>query len=91
MFHFFRKTSRIYTRNFQSRPPFSKIYPNCAECIHYIQYKFDAYSRCGKFEIENPITEEKDFEYADYARRNESQCGYDARYYIRGKTVRHEK
>lgn len=78
-------------RQLSARIPFYKIYPNCAECIHYIKYKHDAYSRCAKFKFETPITDEIEFEYADYARRSESKCGQDGRYYVGGPIVRSEK
>ena len=78
-------------RRLVTRTPFYKIYPNCAECINYIKYKDDAYSRCAKFGFENIITDEIEYEYADYARRSESKCGHDGRYYVRGSIVRSEK
>lgn len=78
-------------RRISLRLPFVKIYPNCAECINYDKKQIDSYSRCKKFEYTNSITDEIEYEYADYARRSENMCGHDGKHYIYIPVIRHEK
>ena len=78
-------------RRFCMRPPFFKIYPHCEECKNYIKYNHEAYSRCKKFSHVNFITDEKEYEYADYARRSERMCGNDGNHYVfRGSSIHRE-
>jgi hypothetical protein len=73
------------------RQPFRKVFPNCAECLFYDKKELDAYSRCRKFQFENNLTDEVEYEYADYARRCESKCGEEGKLYVRGYFVREER
>jgi len=73
------------------REPFRKVFPNCSECIYYDKKELDAYSRCRKFQFENNLTDEVEYEYADYVRRCESKCGEEGKLYVRGDIVREER
>ncbi len=82
---------RLLKTRAYGRQPFRKVFPNCAECLFYDKTELDAYSRCRKFQFENTLTDEVEYEYADYARRCESKCGEEGRLYVRGHFVREER
>ena len=86
-----RKESQFLITRSYGRQPFRKVLPYCAECIYYDNKELEAYSRCKKFKFENSLTDEVEYEYADYARRCESKCGEEGRLYVRGHFVREER
>jgi hypothetical protein len=62
-------------------------YPNCKNCIHLQPRLFEEYNRCEKFRAPHFITNENDFEYAEYARHNEDKCGKEAKYFVFDSTI----
>ena len=58
------------------------VYPMCELCVHYRKsVRSDAVSKCGKFTYFDLRWDTEDYEYADYARRTESKCGKEGRFY----------
>ena len=60
------------------------VYPMCELCVHYRKtVTSDALSKCSKFTYFDLRWDDKEYEYADYARRTESKCGKEGRFYQR--------
>jgi hypothetical protein len=69
----------MFSRRFFSLTRY--VHPHCAACVNYKKAPNDAYSVCKKFTFVNMKTDELEYEYADYARRSESKCGYSGKLY----------
>lgn len=58
------------------------VYPMCELCIHYRKSSLShALSRCSMFSYLDLRWDNKEYDYADYARRTESKCGKEGRFY----------
>jgi predicted amidophosphoribosyltransferase len=66
----------IRTFSINKRPPLF-VFPICAECVNYVKSSPDLLSRCKKQSYYNNKTDELEYEYADYVRRNRTVCGYE--------------
>jgi len=60
------------------------LHPMCELCVHYRKsVRSNSLSKCGKFTYMDLRWDTEDYEYADYARRTESKCGKEGRFYRR--------
>jgi len=60
------------------------VYPMCELCVHYRKsVRSNSLSKCSKFTYFDLRWDTEDYEYADSARRAESKCGKEGRFYRR--------
>lgn len=60
------------------------VYPICELCTHYRKSAVaDAVSRCSNFTYLDLRWDNEEYDYADYARRVQSKCGKEGRFYRR--------
>ena len=57
------------------------VYPTCNNCKNYIKNKNDSLSTCKKQKYYNVKTDEMEYEFADYVRKNNNSCGHEGLFY----------
>jgi hypothetical protein len=82
--------------NAQEKDVFIKNFrlPVCKQCVYYLKNdekddpnKISDYDKCMKYGEQNVVTGEIRFQYADFARKQELQCGMSATHFIPKKTL----
>jgi ribosome-binding protein aMBF1 (putative translation factor) len=75
------KEKDVFIKNFRL--------PVCKKCAYYLKQdekddpnKISDYDKCMKYGEQNVVTGEIRFQYADYVRKQELQCGMSAKHFI---------
>jgi len=66
--------------------------PICKQCAYFLKHdgkddlnKISDYDKCMKYGEQNVVTGDIHFQFADLVRKQESQCGLSAKYFISKK------
>ena len=77
----YTKEKDVFIKNFRL--------PICKQCAYYLKQdekddpnKISDYDKCMKYGEQNVVTGEIRFQYADYVRKQELQCGMSAKHFI---------
>ena len=65
--------------------------PSCRNCVHFKPPSYgeftSSYSKCGKFDTKNILTDTVSYNYADMSRRDETKCGNEGKYFEQEKNI----
>ena len=60
--------------------------PSCRNCMYYKPSTYNDFSsslnRCEKFGTKDIISDEIDYDFASYCRKDEDKCGKDGKYFV---------
>ena len=63
----------------------NKNQPTCITCKHFFPISKDerdiSFAKCKMFGDRNVVTGKINYDYADYCRKSDRRCGYEAKYY----------
>lgn len=96
----FFSSSKIFKQRSLTKGPERDVYiknfrlPTCRECVYYKPgskeedpFKISNWDKCMKYGEKNVVTGEINYQYADFVRKQESQCGLSGKHFLQKKLI----